>query len=255
MRPTRRKMVLGIGALATGSGAAFSSAAFQSSVNPAADMRVVVGQQFGNNLRVDAGNIFRQNDGTFNPGSGTNADNTVYDITGSNTEFFSGNQLSDLDVADLPAAGANDDRFYNEDLSLAVATAVGETAVIGDGGSNDVGFIQVENNTPDDHSVQIEFEEFGSDVTSGPVDEAQVRGIYTFYDSDRSQISESPNGNIPESVTVESGTIEQIYLVVDTETENLYNAVIDATNTDDSPFTAEQDTVNLVNQIRVGVTE
>ena len=48
----RRSMVVGLGALATGSGAVFSSAAFASSVSPSADMRVVVGQNFGNNLRV-----------------------------------------------------------------------------------------------------------------------------------------------------------------------------------------------------------
>jgi len=253
----RRSMVVGLGALATGSGAVFSSAAFASSVSPSADMRVVVGQNFGNNLRVDAGDIFRQNNGDFNPGSGSDAVETVHNITGSRTEFFGSDELADLEVDDLPAAGANNDDFYNDQLSLAVATAVGETAVIGNDSDGDVGFIQIENNTPDDHDIQIEFNSFGEDVgtANNEVTAGQVRQIYEFYDSGGNQISENGSGNIPYSITVASGSTEQIYLVVDTESTTLYNAVMEATNTDDSQFTTEQDTVDLVDSIRVGVDE
>ena len=253
MRPTRRKTLLGMGALATGSGAVFSSAAFQSSVNPAADMRVVVGQEFGNNLRVRAGNIFRDASDDFNPATGSNAVKTVHNIN--STSFFSNNELDNLEVADLPAAGANNED--NDDLRLAIATAVGETATIGNYNTDDFGFIQVENNTPDDHDIHIEFDSFGDDVgsASDQVTENQVRQIYKFYDSGENQISTNISGSIINSITVSSGDTEQIYLEVDTETNSLYNAVIGATNIEDSPFTAEQDTVNLVDQIRVGVTE
>jgi hypothetical protein len=222
-------------------------------------MRVVVGQNFGNNLRVDAGNIFRQNNGDFNPGSGSDAVETVHNITGSRTEFFGSDELADLEVDDLPAAGANNDDFYNDQLSLAVATAVGETAVIGNGNDRDFGFIQIENNTPDDHDIQIEFDSFGEDVgnASDEVSAGRVRQIYEFYDSGANQISEDRSGDIPNnnSVTVTSGSTEQIYLVVDTDTDVLYEAVMEATNTNDSQFTTEQDTVDLVDSIRVGVDE
>ena len=251
MKPTRRKTVLGLGALATGSGAVFSSAAFASTVSPSADMRVVVGQEFSNNLRVEAGDIFRNSNGNFYPSSGSSTVKTVHDI--GSTTFFSSNELDDLEVADLPAAGANDEN--NEGLSLAVATAVGETATIGDGASGDVGFIQIENNTPDNHDIQIKFDDFGDDVTDDSVTERRVRQIYKFYDSYDNQISEDGSGSIPNSITVSSGTTEQIYLKVDTETKVLYDEVMEATSTNDSPFTTEQDTVDLVDSIRVGVDE
>ena len=253
MKPTRRKAVLGLGALATGSGAVFSSAAFASSVSPSADMRVVVGQDFSNNLRVEAGDIFRNSDGNFYPPSGSNAVNTVHDI--GSTSFFSSNELDDLEVADLPAAGANDG--YNDGLSLAVATAVGETAEIGNYGTDDDGFIQVENNTPDDHDIQIEFDSFGEDVgtASDEVTPDQVRQIYKFYDSSGNPISTNKDGDIPYSITVASGTTEQIYLEVDTDSNDLYGAVMDATSTNDSQFTTNQDTVDLVDTISVGVNE
>ncbi|TKX73133.1 hypothetical protein EXE46_14685 [Halorubrum sp. GN11_10-6_MGM] len=247
----RRSMVVGLGALATGSGAVFSSAAFSSSVNSAADMRVVVGEGLGNNLRVSAGNIFRDNDGDFQSANPTSdAVKTAHDI--SDTTFFASNKLEDLEVADLPAAGANN--MYNEDLSLAVATAVGETAEIGNGGFQDKGFIQIENNTPDDHDIQIGFNEFGDEV-NGPVTKEEVRQIYEFYDINGNKISEKPNGAFENSVTVTSGSVEQIYLEVDTEDGDLYDAVMDATGVEDSPFTEDQDTVDLVDSIQVGVTE
>jgi hypothetical protein len=255
MKLNRRKTVLGLGAMATGSGAVFSSAAFASTVSPSADMRVVVGQEFSNNLRVEAGDIFRSNNGDFDAASGSSAVKTVHNID--STSFFSSNELEDLEVADLPAAGANDKN--NEDLSLAVATAVGETATIGDGGSNDVGFIQIENNTPDEHDIQIEFASFGEDVgsanASDKVTADQVRKIYKFYDSGGEQISRNGFGNIPNSLPVSSGSTEQIYLKVDTETGDLYDEVMSAANAEDSQFTDEQDTVDLVDSIRVGVDE
>ena len=250
----RRSMVVGLGALATGSGAIFSSAAFASTVSPSADMRVVVGQDFGNNLRVEAGDIFRLPNGNFAPSSDSSAVKTVHDT--SSTNFFGGNnELDDLEVDDLPAAGANDE--YNNALSLAVATAVGETATIGNDNAGNVGFIQIENNTPDEHDIQIEFDSFGEDVgnASGKVTKEQVREIYKFYDSGGEQISKNGFGNIPNSLPVGSGTTEQIYLEVDTDSTDLYNAVMSATSTNDSQFTEEQDTVDLVENIRVGVDE
>ena len=54
LMPKRRSMILGLGALAMGSGAAFTSAAFENSVDAGADMRVIVDER----LIVRAGGLF-----------------------------------------------------------------------------------------------------------------------------------------------------------------------------------------------------
>lgn len=58
---SRRSVVVGLGLLATGSGAAFTSAAFNDSTNSNGDIRVVA----GDGLVVEAGNAFNS-DGTVN---------------------------------------------------------------------------------------------------------------------------------------------------------------------------------------------
>lgn len=253
--PKRRSMLIGMGALAMGSGAAFSSAAFQSAVSPTSDMRVVVGQQFNNNLRVEAGDVFRSGDGqtSFSPAtSGASSVETIENLSG--TSFFtnSTDELDDLGVDDLPAVGATDD--YNGDLGLAVATAVNEVVTVGGETTGDLGFIQINNNTPNEHRVQIEFEEFGEDVgaSTGQVSPDVVRETYSFYKENGDQISIGSGGPTGE-VTVGSGEIKQIYLQVDTET--YYSDIMEAADVEDSPFNEEQDTVDLVDSIKVGVLE
>ena len=54
LMPKRRSMILGLGALAMGSGTAFTSAAFENSVDAGADMRVIVDER----LIVRAGGLF-----------------------------------------------------------------------------------------------------------------------------------------------------------------------------------------------------
>ena len=260
---TRRKTVIGLGLLATGSGATFTSAAFASQVSPASDMRVVVGQEFSNSLRVEAGDIFRDGSGSFTENL-SDAVKTTKRLDTGGTSFFTSdderNPLDTINVDDLPAAGANDGT--NGGLGLAVATKVGEDETIGDGGSGDNGFIQVVNNTPDDHKIGIRFAEFGEDVSTPgrdrDVSRQQVFDTYQFK-SARTNQRISSNGfadgeqNIPNQLTIESGTTEQIYLEVDTKEHS--DAILDATEVADSPFTNEQDTVDLVDSIRVGTTE
>lgn len=93
---TRRKTVIGLGLLATGSGATFTSAAFQSSTQQDSDLRVVVDQnlQFGKNPDLDPddvsnitgdpdffedGELNEDDDGPFdqgNEGNGSDPSNT-----------------------------------------------------------------------------------------------------------------------------------------------------------------------------------
>jgi hypothetical protein len=262
---TRRKTVIGLGLLATGSGATFTQAAFASQVSPASDMRVVVGQQLGNNLFVEAGDIFRNGgaNGGFNPGLGSS---TAAVENLADTSFFTQSTgdpntdaLDGISVDDLPAAGANNKT--NGDLELAVATKIGEDETIGapEPLDSDNGFIQVVNNTPDDHNIAIRFDEFGEDVGSGgsKVSKEQVFDTYKFK-SARTDDLISPNvisggeQNVPNALTIDSGTTEQIYLEVDTEVHS--DAILSATGVEDSPFTTEQDTVDLVDSISVGTT-
>jgi hypothetical protein len=260
---TRRKTVIGLGLLATGSGATFTQAAFASDVTPASDLRVVTGQGLDESLRVEAGDIFRQDNGDFNAGSGSD------DITTLNLDsnsFFTPstgdpdtNALDDLTVDDLPAAGANDE--FNEDLRLALATKIGENPSIGNYGANgngETGFIQINNNTPDDHDIAVRFDVFGEDVTDGPVSDDEVTEIYQFYTPNGDLISPDnirPDNTqeVPNTLTVPSGEISQIWLRVNTEDN--YDSIADAANVEDSPFVQGQDTVDLVNSIKVGVEE
>jgi len=111
MRPTRRKMLLGMGALATGSGALFSSGAFANAVASSADLRVLVEQR---------GIVFRPND------DATDESNVVDGTEG----FFNGNDGLDEEGAfsDLepPLAATNGEP--NEDLELSAVVELGDSA-------------------------------------------------------------------------------------------------------------------------------
>jgi hypothetical protein len=260
----RRSMVVGLGALATGSGAVFSSAAFSNSVTPSSDMRVVVDED----LTVEPGILFRDGpdpDDDFAPLSS----NTPYDSTvrnGNDSPLFGGNDgLNDINVEDLPAASANNEEDGALNLEVAVALDV-DGGQIGNGPN---GLIQINNDSVDDRDVAIRFSEFGSDVAdsgsagSDEVTEEQVVETYEFYDSSDTQISTdggtaNSNGilddtqNVPNTVTVGAGETEQIHLAYHTDTHA--QAIQDATDFDADPFSESQDTVNLVNEIEIGVT-
>jgi hypothetical protein len=109
MKFTRRSTVLGLGMLATGSGAALTSVAFNNSVNASSDMRVVVDKR----LEVRAGQAFND-DGKINANSG-NTNQSNYVEYASNESFFEDSsnpnpdpeELVDIDSNDLPVATVN----------------------------------------------------------------------------------------------------------------------------------------------------
>lgn len=103
---SRRKTIIGMGLLATGSGAAFSSAAFQNSVNPGADFRIVAAAQ----------TIVRRGP-AFEDGEDSELDDWAQD------EFLN---FDELNPGDLPAAGANENQNDGLDVSLARQNSASE---------------------------------------------------------------------------------------------------------------------------------
>ena len=264
MRPTRRKTLIGMGALATSSGAVFSSAAFQSSVNPAADMRVVV----DGDLVVEAGNAFRNGDRDYQPNIG---DGEFY---GTNqNDFFStanpdqgeGDSLgSGFSTDDLPIASVNGEQ--NEDLSI-------QTAIKNDTSHTFEDLLQVRNEGTEPVDIGVKFEEFGVDTdgrvsgNGGSVDEANVVKAYEFK-ADSNPNNENPisynqevsEEEVPDTdaqtvnnvVTVSPGETEQISLEIDLTvniTGKISEQIEDAATIGDS-FTggenATEDTVQLI---------
>jgi hypothetical protein len=110
-------MVIGLGALATGSGAMFSSAAFANSAASSADLRVVVEESLN----------FRPN-----PDAAENNDNVLGpDDLGDDGGFFDGNDLDDSEEGafadnDPPLAATNGEA--NEDLELSAVAGLGDVA-------------------------------------------------------------------------------------------------------------------------------
>lgn len=113
----RRSMVIGLGALATGSGAVFSSAAFANSAASSADLRVVVEESLNFRPNPDAA---EDNDNVLGP-----------DDLGDDGGFFDGNDLDDSEDGafadnDPPLAATNGEA--NEDLELSAVAGLGDVA-------------------------------------------------------------------------------------------------------------------------------
>lgn len=282
MKPTRRKTVLGLGALATGSGAVFTSAGFSNSVTPSSDMRVVVDED----LLLEPGVSFRTGsdpDDNYDPS--LNATSSSKFAGSDNNDFFNDNSPStgsdestgaDIGPDDLPAAFVSDDT--NGDITIKVAVRVGETAKFSD-------LLQVSNETNADQTVGVTFAAFGVDTTAsssgnltdngGSVDVENVVGAYTFYSGGTTsdQISTDPDNfdsstipgldeqKIPASpggLTISPGSAGQIGLEVDMTnnislgSNDLKSQVVNATNRPSNPFSGEEDTAQLVESLYVG---
>ena len=249
MRPTRRKTVLGMGALATGSGAAFSSAAFQSSVNPAADMRVVV----EDNLVVEAGDAFRDSNNQYLE----NPTNSKFYGTGTDGLFVGSENLNSINTDDLPAARVND----GQNSDLYIETAIKNRG--GDGTPTIVNFdnlLQVENIGTEVAEVGISYQPtndaYGEDVLDGPIAGDDVTDAYEFYSEGGSGGKISPeetyDAGPANTTTVEVGDTEQIGLRIDLT--NISDNIAAAADLDGNDVFGggDQDTVDILNQIRVG---
>ena len=222
----RRTTVLGLGALAMGSGAAFTSAAFQNSVDADADMRVVVDQQ----LIARAGEKFdglsvgdaTTENGTFiakvsaEPNTPTPTDILFEDETING--YTSVTDDSSSDRIPTPAAVVNDGE--NGDFAFAIATDINDDVTYDD-------LIEVENQSEETADVGITFAGFGADASDvgGGGEEAVATEIYRFEadDDGTTQISTDDSGWISSAdqepadrLDVSTGDTEQIDLINNT---------------------------------------
>ena len=188
MRPTRRKMLLGMGALATGSGALFSNAAFSTSTTSAADLRVLVEER---------GLVFRGN-----PDAPDDEDNIV--DTDDFENFFDGEDIDDsnegaFDGETTPLAATNGEA--NENLEISAVAGLGESATFSD-------LFILENNTGESVNVGIAYNrddnsfnttgstagQYGEDILGGGLSPSISRASYRFVvnrDVDGNGVSES----------------------------------------------------------------
>lgn len=253
MKPTRRKTVLGLGAIATGSGAVFSSAAFQSSVNSTADMRVVV----EDDLIVEAGPAFRNN-GNYD----SNPSGDKFYGTDNNGLFDDAESLGDIDIENLPAARVNDGT--NGDLYIQTAVKNRDKS----GSSTVVDFpnlLRVRNDGTERAAVGITYQPtdaaYGGDVLDdGPIDANDVIQAYEFNAGGGSGNKISPDsnydGNPANTVEVSAGGTENIGLTIDLSVGTIVEDIAEAAAPGKSEVFngGEYDTVHILEQIQVGNT-
>lgn len=256
----RRTTVLGIGALATGSGAAFSSAAFQNSVNPGADFRIIA----ASDLTVRRGNAF----------NGQSSADYVVD----NYDSVTGVSFDDINPSDLPLAWANSSEDDQLDVQLArlnnssqvVFEDLIEIANAGDSSESvGIGYFGGYNNTNVDNSTNSSATS-GSQVSIKDVQEmfqfeAQAAGNLAFgsdtlispdpntWGSDNGGYDNDDDSNAPANyITLDPGDTVQVDVVTDlsgTQTSIIQNAT-DLGGGD--PFQGDTDGFQALKNVLVG---
>jgi hypothetical protein len=255
---TRRKTLLGLSLLATGSGATLTSAAFSSSTDPSGDLRVVSAE----GLVVEAGDAFAD-DGTVTQSPGGN--NESYVKFDTNGDFFDGSGgLKDISTADLPVATVNRrDQNTNGDVKV-------RKAVDFEYDTYEFKNILRLRNTGLETVNGVAFKYdggYGSAVTdpTNNIDEQLVQYMYRFLAEDRSgrpQISpdgsnssEAPAGQ----VNLDPGEKLNVTLQLEYSSFSTFGNRInpkqrirDAADTSGNPFIGQLDTVQLLDEIEVG---
>lgn len=246
---SRRKTILGMGLLAGGSGAAFSSAAFQDSVSPSADFRIVA----AGDLVVRRGKAFQNNDES-------------YVVNGYDPANPGGSEISDfstLSPNDLPVAWANN----NQDGSLSVQLAYQNSS---SGPTPLNNFLEIENQGTTTEDVGINFDggyalntadswtpgtlpDYSS--ASGEIGNDDVQAIFQFRDaSDSSQISPSSpdSSETPINyVQMDPSDVLDVNLGISL-TGDQVSTFAQAANVGTPFSSASQDGFQLLNQISVG---
>lgn len=270
----RRRVLLGMGTLVFGSGAASVDAAFSSSVDQSADMRfATVGD-----LIVEPGIGFRDGPNADDPYvsslDGGGPDGRFYGED--NDEFFADTDPSqggeddlgiDIGREDLPAISVSDGTNGDLGMKVAVPNEIDEWTF------SEV--LQVRNNGNELKEVGVKFETFGVDTTGdqdgrgGEVDELEVVEAFSFHDnstSSVSRISTDPDhfrdnsiGDVEDQrvdnpVTVDSGGVAQVDLEVSIDS-TVRDQVEEASAVSDDLFSGGQDTVQLVETIRFGTPD
>ena len=280
----RRTALIGLGSLATGSGAVLTSAAFSDSVGASSDMRVVVAK----GLEVRAGQAFKD-DGTINKSNG-DIDEDNYVKYASKPNFFDLSSdpdpqgLDDIDSDDLPVATVNRrDQNVNGDVKIQVAVNVDTNSV------RFTDILEIENKGTSSVDVGISYDrqgglgpgagQYGNDVNVGgdvlnEITAQTVQHIYrfmgfgggTFGPSDRISPDEAnppgdgpddpntvatipPGSTMPVDLKIELGTL---FGFIDVQSQ-IESAAAGLTGS--NPFQPKRDTVDLLDAITVGVQD
>lgn len=280
----RRNVILGMGALAFGSGALSANAAFQNSVTPDGDMRVIVDEE----LVVEAGAAFRDGSGNYQ----STVNNPKFNGT-DNKDFFNVDNSSlsqgqddgglggDLDKSQLPAAHVNDQT--NDDLIIKTAVPLGNSP-------NQWTFpdlLQVRNESTSKVHVGIKYDLFGVDTTNGDggtqgsyggnVSEGYVPqdpttddvGVYSFVagssaddtavsnkqistvDGQTQSWSNVSEQDIHKDMKIDAGNTRQVSLQIDLGQSSIRTEIENASQTPNAWGTG-QDSVQLVQRLAVG---
>jgi hypothetical protein len=275
MKFTRRSTVFGLGMLATGSGAIFTSAAFNNTTSASSDMRVVADKR----LEVRAGQAFND-DGTINTNNGDITPSNYVEYA-SNTDFFDPSSdpepqgLVDIDSNDLPVATVNRrDQNVNGDVKIQVAVDVDTNSV------RFTDILEIENNSTNSVKVGISYDrqggtgpgagQYGDDVNVGGtnLNEFTVQFVYQFickdpggtFSSKRISPNEQDSGDEPtDTAKIKPGKKILVDLKVDLNPQfgpNVQSQIESAaTLTGSNPFQPKRDTVDLLDAITVGVED
>lgn len=279
----RRSMVVGLGALATGSGAVFSSAAFESSATAGSDFRVVV----EDDLTVEAGPAFRSGGSPTDDYKSYGDPNPPYitDTSGlyvdSETDGLdSDDVVSDAD--DLPAMYVSDDTNGALNIELGVPNRHSEDEVelsdsgnsLSAGGEGEAfrgtfsEVLQVRNDGTEALDFGIKFSNFGDIVTNSSAENGQIltenvyEDIFSISTDTGGQISSNgysgtpsePSDQIVANGGTEVGVGEVVTLDLTVDLRNYSETIREAATpgTSDVFNEGSRDTVQLVKNLQFG---
>lgn len=286
----RRSMVLGLGALATGSGAVFSSAAFASSTAATSDFRVIV----EDDLTVEAGPAFRDGGSPDDDYKSWGYSDPPY-IT-SNTGLYDGTDTDGLDgeiddADELPAMYVSGDTNGGLNIELGIPNRHSEDEVsLSDSGnalpSGSEGdpfrgtfsnVLQVRNEGTEELNFGIKFSNFGDIVTDSNAGTGEIltenvyEDIFTFELADGSEkiSSDGYSGDAHEPgdqnitpTTMSVGEVVELDLTVDLRNltpgePHHTKAIREAATPGESDIfnDGSRDTVQLVKELQFGTTD
>ena len=282
---TRRKTVIGLGLLATGSGATFTSAAFQSTAAADSDLRVLVEQQ-GLEFTGDSAN-------SGDPNTVDNPDFFEDDPSGGLNETAGGAFDGDGPQDNAPLAYA---AGTNENLTVKTLVPLGEEETFDN-------LFEVRNNSDETVTIGIAYDrnnadfdagddsgQYGADINvgGGGLNENDAQSIYQFHKSPNTDtdvtiygpIDNQPtepdslispksgnsgvegtgpegtnivNADLPaHAAEIPSGSVLRLDLKVNAKTPtDLSDRIDDRAVIDDSALGLQQDTVQIIDGITV----
>lgn len=252
--PKRRSILIGLGTIAVGSGAALSQAAFSGdTVSPSADFQVL----------ADALRIKQLSD----------ADSNVsFESSVTAADSYTRDQLPKLEISDGQV---------NDSLSMSSGAGTGTSYTFGSTGSEP---LEIVNDTSTSYDVAINYADsasttadnwgYGTDVTdstaanndpstSGQLSYERVNGIFIFettgdQNTTASQISPSGTNVEGGTVTLASGEAASVTLTVDTtstlDSQDDTGAINSAAGTGSDPWGSGTNWLELLNTVWVEAT-